>query len=387
MNTPIQTPSFVFDADVLHERVRQIKAVLFGGGKKLCYAVKANPFLIPDLLHEADAFEVCSPGEYDICVAYGVPPEKIVLSGVYKQDNDIDRIVKACGDKATYTAESPAQFALLARVAKARGVTLPVLLRLSSGNQFGMDAPTIETLLTSNSHDRLRVLGLHYYGGTQKRPDRIEKEIAAVQAFAARLRASGLCECKRIEYGGGWQVPYFVSDRSPDVSESLQQAAAAFADTEEVVLEMGRFLAAGCGTYHTRIVDVKQTDGTVYCITDGGIHHLNYYGQTMAMKVPVMLQLRNGREPAGEKTPHTVCGALCTAADVLVRACPLVQARIGDELVFCNTGAYSVTEGIYLFLSRDMPRIYRCAHGALSLMRDKIATHTLNTAQKSNKEI
>ena len=33
------------------------------------------------------------------------------------------------------------------------------------------------------------------------------------------------------------------------------------------------------------------------------------------------------------------------------------QAKIGDALVFERVGAYSVTEGIYLFLSRRMPRI------------------------------
>lgn len=31
---------------------------------------------------------------------------------------------------------------------------------------------------------------------------------------------------------------------------------------------------------------------------------------------------------------------------------PLKHAKIGDALVFERVGAYSVTEGIYLFLSR-----------------------------------
>ena len=34
---------------------------------------------------------------------------------------------------------------------------------------------------------------------------------------------------------------------------------------------------------------------------------------------------------------------------------PLKHAKIGDALVFERVGAYSVTEGIYLFLSRRMP--------------------------------
>ena len=30
---------------------------------------------------------------------------------------------------------------------------------------------------------------------------------------------------------------------------------------------------------------------------------------------------------------------------------------MGDKIIFYNIGAYSVTEGIYLFLSRKMPKI------------------------------
>ena len=52
-----------------------------------------------------------------------------------------------------------------------------------------------------------------------------------------------------------------------------------------------------------------------------------------------------------------ICGSLCTVNDVLVKQMPLKHAKIGDALVFERVGAYSVTEGIYLFLSRRMPRI------------------------------
>ena len=50
-----------------------------------------------------------------------------------------------------------------------------------------------------------------------------------------------------------------------------------------------------------------------------------------------------------------------------------------DILVFTNVGAYSVTEGIYLFLSRTMPRIVlRKGEGEYELARDFYETHQLN---------
>ena len=54
----------------------------------------------------------------------------------------------------------------------------------------------------------------------------------------------------------------------------------------------------------------------------------------------------------------------------------------GDLLVFDNIGAYSVTEGIYLFLSRKMPRIV--LYNGISdirLVRDFVDTSRLNTIQ------
>ena len=58
----------------------------------------------------------------------------------------------------------------------------------------------------------------------------------------------------------------------------------------KVVLEMGRFLAAACGYYVTSIVDMKVNKEQPYVIMDGGINHLNYYGQAMAMKQPYCRQ-------------------------------------------------------------------------------------------------
>ena len=47
-------------------------------------------------------------------------------------------------------------------------------------------------------------------------------------------------------------------------------------------------------------------------------------------------------------------------------------------IAFEKTGAYSVTEGIGLFLSRDLPRIYRQENGERTLLLDFIKTSEIN---------
>ena len=53
-------------------------------------------------------------------------------------------------------------------------------------------------------------------------------------------------------------------------------------DRYSITREMGRYLVAECGVYVTGIADIKKNKGQQYVIVDGGINHVNYYGQAMA---------------------------------------------------------------------------------------------------------
>ncbi len=44
--------------------------------------------------------------------------------------------------------------------------------------------------------------------------------------------------------------------------------------------------------YVSKVVDIKVHCEQQYCIIDGGINHINYYGQTMAMKIPAYAYLK-----------------------------------------------------------------------------------------------
>lgn len=86
---------------------------------------------------------------------------------------------------------------------------------------------------------------------------------------------------------------------------------------------------------------------------------MNYYGQNMAMRLPVMGHIKNDSGRTEKMEEWCVCGSLCTFADVLVRKASFTDLNLGDVLTFYNAGAYSVTDAPGLFLSRNMPNIYR----------------------------
>lgn len=97
----------------------------------------------------------------------------------------------------------------------------------------------------------------------------------------------------------------------------------------------------------------------------------------MAMKVPY-IDLYPTRENI-ENEKWNICGSLCTINDILIKQLSR-KIEIGDIIVFKNAGAYCATEGIALFLSRDLPNIIRInENGSIEIIRKDISTFQLNS--------
>ena len=83
------TPLYVFDLHMLEEETERIRRGV-GPDLKLCYALKANPFLAEKMAQLAVKLEICYMGEYRICKALKIPPEKFLISGVLKKEEEIE---------------------------------------------------------------------------------------------------------------------------------------------------------------------------------------------------------------------------------------------------------------------------------------------------------
>ncbi len=372
------TPTFVFDVDALQARVRAIQEV-FGPDIKLCYSIKANPFLLPAMSTVTARLEVCSPGELSVCESLQAADARVIYSGVNKTPADIARAV--ADGAGSYTAESLLQVRYLQEAARAAGRRLPVLLRLNAGSQFGMSKQDLFSALKNRAETPdLDFIGIHYFVGTQrKKLTSQQKELTMLQALYDEIEQTFGLRLPELEYGPGLPVPYFDGDDFTDTLAPARALAPALQEATgwaHLTVEMGRFYTAECGFYLTTAMDCKDHDGQHYCIVDGGMNHLNYLGQIMGMKRP---HLRHFAAQQGTQQDWTLCGSLCTTNDVLVRSISLTGLQPGDLLVFENAGAYSVTEGLGLFLSRDLPQIVLWQNGAPQLVRALTPTHPLNT--------
>ena len=413
----IQTPAYVFSGSEFKERASRTAGIL-GPDVSLCYSIKANPFLLAILPEEFSAVEVCSPGELRICMSLGVDPESIIYSGLNKGIEDI-RMALEYG--AGYiTAESLLHLDMINSCASDMGCSAKVLIRASASSQFGIDRHALPRILTGHgNYPSIEFAGLHFFTGTQKHKSKeIIKEVEFLKKYIVELRETSGLALPRIEYGTGLPAFMFADkeinslddayaaelDMLRETAESLKELS----QISDLTIEMGRFFAASCGHYFTKVVDTKTNDGVNYAVVDGGSHQLRYFGQMQGMQIPFMDLIKadaahkdKSRIQASTDNPHimdsatdlqtdqvsdkwTICGSLCTTADVFARNASFEgeDLAIGDVLAFHQTGAYSLYECMSLFLSRDMPGIYLLKNdGAISCVRGRLETDIFNKGE------
>ncbi len=377
------TPLYVFDVTKLRQRVQTIRQVL-GTGIGLCYAMKANPFLVGMMSLLVDGVEVCSPGELEICRRVNVPDEKIVLSGVYKAESDFREVLRE-KFSGLVTIESKRQFNYLIENLQSHQEA-DIIFRLTSGNQFGMERDEIITLVDEcKQYPTVHFRGVHYFSGTQKKDlEVMRQDISSLNEFILTLKQQAGVDDLRLEYGPGLFVDYFGEGDIDDDLRLLEDVVGTLKTVgDRTVIELGRYIAASCGYYITQVVDMKRNLGNNFCIVDGGIHHIHYFGQMLGIKVPKFRHIKvgDGVKRSGEEL-WNICGALCTIHDYLLRNAKLESVDIGDLFLFQNAGAYSMTESISLFLSRDLPLVLLVDdEGKEVVVRDHLSTSMLNCAR------
>lgn len=374
-----KTAFYTFDIGVLKKRVEYLKNNL--QGVSLCYAVKANTFIIKEIEESVERLEVCSPGEYAVCKALCISPEKIVISGVYKTPEFIEELVKDNTFNGVFTVESLVQYDLLCRLSEKYNKRLSLLLRLTNGSQFGINKTDIENIILNKELKNIDILGIQYFSGTQKTSiKKFRRELEKLDSFLTHLKDDLGYEAHELEYGTGFPVSYFEDEKLDEQAllSGFSEIILSMENKPKITLELGRSIAASCGKYYTHIVDKKINKELGYLLCDGGMHHIVYFGQHMAMKQPKLSVAGKENWPANAE--WNICGSLCSMNDIIAKYVSLPPVEIGDTLIFENTGAYCMIECISLFLTRDIPAVYLIDENNNAIrVRRAFETSQLNT--------
>jgi diaminopimelate decarboxylase len=374
------TPAYVYFWDRIEARAAELRAA-FEGRFGLSYAVKANPnrALVEKLSPLVAGLDVSSRGELDLAVECGYAPARISFSGPAKTRSDLERAVDVAGSEVI--VESIDEMRRLAAVARARGVEVPVLLRVNPANlprgfglgmsrlasHFGIDEEELDIALEElPRHPELRFRGFHVYAGTQcLSADAIGQAFTEFVRLWAAAAARHRLRPERLVFGSGFGIRYDALQKDLDlgaVAERVNPLLRNLRDDPwlggaETTLELGRYLVGQAGIYLTRVIRTKVSRGKRFAICDGGLnHHLaatGHFGSVVRRNYPIFKVVRDGD---GEPVAHDLVGPLCTSIDLLGMDVMLPELDADDLVAIESSGAYGLTASPVYFIHHPRPR-------------------------------
>jgi diaminopimelate decarboxylase len=347
------TPLFVYDEDHLRQRCRDFVAEF--GAENVAYAGKA--FLCRAMAQlvaeEGLHLDVATGGELHVALHAGFPPDRLVLHGNNKSDQEIAMARDAGVGRVV--ADSFDELDRLVRI----GYGGDVLVRVTPGveahthefiqtgtddSKFGFTVSTgaaADAVARVASSTTLRFGGIHAHIGSQVfRLDSYAEAAGVVARFADDCeRATGV-EIPLVDLGGGLGARYLTTDPDPSIAEYAAALRTGLGQ-RRVMVEPGRSIAAVAGLTLYRVGTVKAIpDGRTYVAVDGGMSD-NPRPVLYGAGYEAFLASRPG---AARPRRVAVAGKHCEQGDVIIAEGRLPDdVAVGDLLVTPVTGAYGAS--------------------------------------------
>jgi diaminopimelate decarboxylase len=293
---------------------------------------------------------VVSEGELRRALAAGVPPDRIVFSGVGKTRDEL-RFALETGIHQI-NVESEPELDMLSQVAVEMGREQAIALRVNPDvnanthekittgrkeNKFGIEwTDAHQVLRRANSLPGLKVVGVACHIGSQLTEMQPFKDaFIRIRDLVAMLKADGIA-ISRLDLGGGLGVPY-QEEILPGPQEYAKVIASTLGDLGcKIMVEPGRLLVGNAGVLVTRVIHVKEGATRTFVIVDAAMNDLMrpaLYDAYHAIE-PV-------KQPSTDQTfPVDVVGPVCETGDTFAKQRMLPKVYPGDLLVLRTAGAY-----------------------------------------------
>lgn len=345
-----ETPLYVYDGERLLGNF-SFFARHVGADALVAVAIKANANVeLLRLLAAAGAgADIVSGGELRAARAAGVPPERIVFSGVGKTDREIEEAIAA--GVFCLNAESEGEFARIGAIAARTGKMARVSFRLnpniaisshpkiSTGmyeHKFGLTQDAVLRCCAAVPAG-VRVLGAHFHLGSQildRAP--LDALLAQVPAVAGAMQDALGHALEFVNFGGGYGVK--DDGRRPAWLGEWLAAAATCARRLgcRPVVEPGRAIFADTGTLLARVIEIKDNGYKRFAIVDAG---MNDFVRPAMYGAEHPISRATG--PTGSTGLYDVVGPVCESSDTFAAGVelPMDLAR-GDLLRIHHVGAY-----------------------------------------------
>src|SRR5215813_3871831 len=359
----VGTPFYCYSTATLTRHYKVFAGAFADVRALVCYAMKANSnqAVIKTLARLGAGADVVSEGELKRARLAGIPPDKIMFSGVGKTARELALAVDE--GVLCVNVESEPELELLSSIAAGKGRVAHISVRVNPD----VDAKTHHKIATGKSENKfgiplsrarevyahaaklpgLRVTGVDMHIGSQiTELSPFDNAFVLLSEFVRTLRADGHT-IEHVDLGGGLGIPYRDDNEPPPHPEAY--AAIVKRATKDLgctlIFEPGRLLVGNAGILVTRVLYLKRGEAKTFVIVDAAMNDLVrptlYDAHHEVMPV---------REPAAgaRRIVADVVGPVCESGDFLALGRSLPEPQVGDLLAVMTAGAYgAVQAGTY----------------------------------------
>jgi diaminopimelate decarboxylase len=359
----VGTPFYCYSTATLERHYRVFTEAFAGEKTLVCYAMKANSnqAVVRTLANLGAGADVVSEGELLRARAAGVPPDKIMFSGVGKTARELALAVDE--GILCVNVESEGELELLSAISAGKDRTAPISIRVNPD----VDARTHAKIATGKAENKfgipisrardvyaraaklpgLKVTGVDMHIGSQITAlQPFDDAFALLSEFVRALRDDGHA-ISHVDLGGGLGIPYREDNEPPPHPDAY--AAMVKRATRDLgctlIFEPGRLLVGNAGILVTRVLYLKSGEAKSFVIVDAGMNDLIR---------PTLYEAHHEIVPVREPIPDAprmvadVVGPVCESGDFLALDRDLPAPQPGDFLAVMSAGAYgAVQAGTY----------------------------------------
>ena len=358
----VGTPFYCYSTATLERHYRVFAEAFTGERIVVCYALKANSnqSVLRTLAKLGAGADVVSGGELKRALAAGVPPNKILFSGVGKTEAELRAALSS--DIFCINIESEPELELLSRLAVETGKTARVSVRVNPD----VDAGTHAKISTGKSENKfgiplsqargvyaraaklpgIEVTGADMHIGSQITDlARMETAFRILAEFVQALRADGHT-ISHVDFGGGLGIPYYMEREAPPAPDAYAAMVKRVVHNLGCTLmfEPGRMIVGNAGILVTRVIYVKHGEAKNFVVIDAAMNDLIR---------PTLYEAHHDILPVvkvvgARSMVADVVGPVCESGDYLALDRTLPAPKAGDLLAIMTAGAYgAVQSGTY----------------------------------------
>ncbi|MGY4568067.1 MULTISPECIES: diaminopimelate decarboxylase family protein [Bradyrhizobium] len=345
----IEANGYVYDLNILRDRLRQIEDALPIRRRRIHFATMANdhPSVLATIAETGHGVFVNSPAHLHLALGAGLSARRIIYAASNMSGHEmrmcLDAGVHLVMDSATQLAGldaiAPAGTSVGIRVNVGSAIETPSLA-IETSYRFGLLADEVGAAVSATRN--VRVTGAHCYFGTDiLDPDTLLDGLERLSSVAVKLP-----HLEYVDGGGGFGIADDFVSRQFDLAAYGAGAAAIMAWLEQrtgrpvtLIVEPGRWLCAPIGWFFARVTDVKpRADRILAGVAASVVQFPRMLLHPDKARHPCEIVDSQQRPPAA--LPVWVTGNSTYSRDFLARGAALPHPKVGDLIAFHNAGAY-----------------------------------------------